>query len=53
MDVHYLNPSEDSLKKAMQVYTEWLDEKIAESQKVLTKPLTKNENSLQQDAVGY
>jgi integrase len=53
MDVHYLNPSEDSLKKAMQVYTEWLDEKIEESQKVLTKTLTKNDNSLQQDAVSY
>ena len=53
MDVRYLNPSEVSLRKAMQVRTEWLDEKIAESQKVLTVTLTKNNNSSQQDAVRY
>jgi integrase len=53
MDVHYLKPSEDSLRKAIQVYTEWLDDKTAEAEKVLTKPLTKNGNSLQQDAVSY
>jgi len=28
MDVHYLAPSEDSLKGAMEKYTRWLDEQI-------------------------
>lgn len=30
MDVHYLAPSDDSLKRAMAKYTRWLDEQIAE-----------------------
>jgi len=41
MDVHYLAPSDESLKEAMDRYTRWLDEKIAEAQNLLTKPLTK------------
>ncbi len=41
MDAHYLSPSEDTLKKAMNKYTFWLDEQIAEAHNVLTKPLTK------------
>jgi integrase len=28
MDVHYLAPSEDSLKEAMDKYTRWMDEQI-------------------------
>ena len=42
MDIHYLAPSEESLKHAMKKYTLWLDGQIAEAQKMLTKPLTKN-----------
>jgi len=45
MDIHYLAPSEESLKNAMGKYTLWLDEQIAEAQKVLTKPLTKIKKS--------
>jgi hypothetical protein len=29
MDAHYFSPSEDTLKKAMNKYTFWLDEQIA------------------------
>lgn len=36
MDVHYLAPNEDDLKKAMDQYTSWLDKK-------LTKALTKEQ----------
>jgi hypothetical protein len=53
MDVHYLAPSEESLKKAMDQYTEWLDKKIADAQNLLTKVLTKNENSSQRESVSY
>jgi integrase len=45
MDVHYLVLSDESLKNAMDIYTRWLDAKIAEAQKVLTKPLTKTKKS--------
>jgi integrase len=41
MDVHYLIPSDESLKMAMHKYTLWLDKKIAETQNLLTKALTK------------
>ena len=41
MDIHYLTPSEESLKHAMGKYTLWLDGQITEAKKVLTKPLTK------------
>jgi integrase len=47
MDLHYLAPSDESLKEAMDRYTRWLDGKIAEAQNLLTKPLTKSNNSLQ------
>jgi len=30
MDVHYIVPDDDSLRKAMEKYTQWLDEKIAQ-----------------------
>jgi integrase len=42
MDIHYLAPSEKSLKDAMNKYTIWLDGQIAEARKMLTKLLTKN-----------
>ena len=48
MDAHYLSPSEDTLKKAMNKYTFWLDEQIAEAHNVLTKPLTKIKKELAQ-----
>ncbi len=32
MDVHYLAPSEDDLKKAMNDYTEWLDARLNEAE---------------------
>ena len=47
MDVHYLVPSDESLMKAMIIYTQWLDEQILEAQDLLTKPLTKSNNSSQ------
>ena len=37
MDVHYMAPSDDSLKEAMDKYTRWLDEQIAEASKGLAK----------------
>jgi len=37
MDVHYLAPSDDSLKEAMDKYTWWLDERIADIFQGLTK----------------
>ena len=30
MDAHYLKPSDEDLRKAMDKYTEWLDEKVSE-----------------------
>ncbi len=41
MDMHYLAPSEDTLKEAMSKYTAWIDEKLAETSQLLTKVLTK------------
>ena len=46
MDVHYLSPDEESLKLAIDKYTQWLDEQIAEARKVLTKVLTKTKKRL-------
>jgi integrase len=37
MDAHYLAPSEDSLKDAMNKYTRWLDDQIAEASKEMDK----------------
>jgi len=37
MDVHYLAPSEDFLKEAMEKHTRWLDEQIVEASQGLTK----------------
>jgi hypothetical protein len=28
MDIHYITPSEDDLKSAMQTYTQWWDSQI-------------------------
>ena len=36
MDVHYMAPSEDSLKGAMEKYTRWLDEQIDDNLAVST-----------------
>jgi integrase len=47
MDIHYMAPSDESLRDAMDKYTRWLDEKIANANEVLTKTLTKNKNSSQ------
>jgi len=47
MDIHYLAPSEESLKYAMNKFTIWLDGEIAEAQKTLTKPLTETKRSQQ------
>ena len=41
MDVHYLIPTEGSLKAAMERYTDWLDERISET---LDKTLDKAQN---------
>ena len=30
MDVHYLAPGEDSLKDAMDKYTKWIDDQVAQ-----------------------
>jgi len=40
MDVYYLAPSEDSLKDAMNKYTKWLDEKLAETSIGLVKKMS-------------
>jgi integrase len=40
MDVHYLAPTEDTLRKEMQRFTQWLDERLEETSQMLTKPLT-------------
>ena len=53
MDVHYLVPSDESLKDAIEKYTGWLNEKITEAQNLLTKVLTKNNNSSQKNSVSY
>jgi hypothetical protein len=47
MDVHYLVLSDEMLKAAMDQFTSWLDNEIAEAQNLLTKALTKSNNSLQ------
>jgi len=44
MDVHYLAPSEDSLKEAMDKYTRWLGEQIAEASKKLAKKTGQPQN---------
>lgn len=31
MDVHYLSPNEDELKKAIKKHTQWLDVQVAET----------------------
>jgi integrase len=41
MDVHYMAPTEDTLKKEMERFTQWLDDRLAEALQMLTKPLTK------------
>ena len=41
MDVHYLAPDEDTLKNQMERFTQWLDKKLSENRKMLTKVLTK------------
>ena len=50
MDVHYMSPSEDDLHRAMAVYTEWLDVKLANVAQnvaqVNEKGLTKMANPL-------
>jgi integrase len=48
-DVHYLAPSDESLKEAMDKYTRWLEDKIQEANQMLTKALTKNKNSSQME----
>ena len=53
MDVHYLAPSDESLKEAMAEYTRWLDEQISEAQNLLTKPLAKSINSSLTKSVSY
>ena len=40
MDVHYLAPTEESLKKEMERFTQWLDKRLEETSQMLTKPLT-------------
>jgi integrase len=47
MDVHYLVLSDELLKAAMEKFTSWLDNEIADAQNLLTKVLTKDKNSLQ------
>jgi integrase len=47
MDVHYLVLSDELLKAAMEKFTSWLDNEIAEAQNLLTKTLTKDKNSSQ------
>ena len=42
MDIHYMAPSDESLKEAMDQYTQWLDAKIQKFNQALTKTLTKN-----------
>jgi hypothetical protein len=46
MDIHYLAPSEESLKNAMNKFTIWLDGQIAETQKTLTEPLTETKKEV-------
>jgi integrase len=41
MDIHYLVLSDELLKSAMDQFTNWLDNEIAEAQNLLTKTLTK------------
>ena len=45
MDVHYLVLSDESLINAMDIFTQWLDEELAEAQNLLTKTLTNNKKS--------
>jgi integrase len=40
MDVHYLAPTEETLRKEMERFTQWLDKRLAETLQMLTKPLT-------------
>ena len=46
MDVHYLVLSDESLKDAMEIYTRYIDEKIAKAQNLLTLPLTTNKKGV-------
>jgi integrase len=43
MDLHYLSPSEDSLKGAMDKYTRWLDEQIGNISAVFNQNLAPNQ----------
>jgi integrase len=47
MDVHYLVLSDELLRTAMDQFTSWLDNEIAEARNLLTRVLIKNKNSLQ------
>jgi integrase len=47
MDIHYLVLSDELLRAAIDQFTSWLDNEIAEAQNLLTKALTKDKNSLQ------
>ena len=46
MDVHYLSPSEEALRKAMDKYADWIDEKVKRRKK-----LTWYKGELMQDAL--
>jgi hypothetical protein len=41
MDVHYLAPTEETLRNEMERFTQWLDKRLEEASQMLTKPLTK------------
>jgi hypothetical protein len=42
MDVHYLIPSDESIKMAMEKYTVWLDTKISEAQYFVDQNVDQN-----------
>ena len=44
MDVHYMAPGEDSLKEAMDKYTRWIDDQIANVDQSVDQNV-KNKNS--------
>ena len=46
MDIHYLVLSDELLKAAMDQFTSWLDNEIANAQNLLTKPLTNNKKGV-------
>ena len=41
MDVHYVVPDDDTLKQAMEKYTDWLDDKIAHALANVDQSVTK------------